>query len=344
MGGRAAPRSGKLTVGPAGWKSGDRGQVMVRSILTLAPRHRSWLVLSRATKVCACSFIIWILLGAFCSRGFAADSAGPVHGLWVWKTPTVLATPGAAEALRDFCQSQGINEAYVSFSGKGDASEEREVARLIGLLHRSHIRVEALISSTEADEPGKYRDKLLDKVRAVIQFNEHARGGFDGIHLDIEPQQRPENKGAGNLRFLPGLVDAYRAVLAAAEPAHLMVNADIQNKLLKGDLGERRMLLTSLPRFTLMLYELSSPSDGETAAQKAEKLRDASQKFLDMAYDGLNSLNGASVGKMVIGLRTPDYEDLLPAMLKSLDDAYGGNPHYLGWARHSYNDYLKAAR
>jgi hypothetical protein len=264
-----------------------------------------------------------------------------VHGLWVWKTPTVLAAPGAAEALRDFCQSQGVNEVYVSFSGKGDASEGREVARLIGLLHRSHIRVEALISSTEADEPGKYRDKLLDKVRALIQFNEHARGGFDGIHLDIEPQQRPENKGAGNLRFLPGLVDAYRAVLAAAEPAQLRVNADIQNKLLKGDLRERRMLLTSLPRFTLMLYELSSPNDGETAAQKAEKLRSASQKFLDMAYDGLNE---ASVAKMVIGLRTPDYEELLPAMLKSLDDAHSANPHYLGWARHSYNDYLKPAR
>jgi hypothetical protein len=305
------------------------------------PRNRLGLVVSRVTSVLAGSFLIWIFLGGFCIRGFAADAQGPVHGLWVWKTPTLLAAPGVAEALRDFCQSQGINEVYVSFSGKGEASEEREFARLISLLHRSHVRVEALISSTEADEPGKYRDKLLDKVRAIIQFNERARGGFDGIHLDIEPQQRPENKGAGNLRFLPGLVDAYKAVRAAAEPAHLMVNADIQNKLLKGDLRERRMLLTSLARFTLMLYELSSPNDGETAAQKAAKLRSASQKFLDMAYDGLNDAN---VGKMVIGLRTPDYEDLLPVMLKSLDDAHGANLHYLGWARHSYNDYLKAAR
>jgi hypothetical protein len=308
-----------------------------------ALRRRMRLFVSCAMHLLICSSLIWLLLGSFCVRVLGADAAGPVHGLWLWKTPTVLAAPGASEALRDFCQAQGINEVYVSFSGKGDASEEREVARLIGLLHRSRIHAEALISSTEADEPGKYRDKLLDKVRAVIQFNEneHERARFDGIHLDIEPQQRPENKGAGNLRFLPGLVDAFRAVLAAAEPAHLMVNADIQNKLLKGDLRERRMLLTSLPRFTLMLYELSSPSDGETAAQKAEKLRSAGQRFLDMAYDGLNEAN---LGKMVIGLRTPDYEELLPAMLKSLDDAHVANPHYLGWARHSYNDYLKAAR
>jgi hypothetical protein len=290
-------------------------------IMSNALRRRMRLFVSCAMHLLICSSLIWLLLGPFCVRVLGADAA----------------------ALRDFCQAQGINEVYVSFSGKGDASEEREVARLIGLLHRSRIRAEALISSTEADEPGKYRDKLLDKVRAVIQFNEneHERARFDGIHLDIERQQRPENKGAGNLRFLPGLVDAFRAVLAAAEPAHLMVNADIQNKLLKGDLRERRMLLTSLPRFTLMLYELSSPSDGETAAQKAEKLRSAGQRFLDMAYDGLNEAN---LGKMVIGLRTPDYEELLPAMLKSLDDAHVANPHYLGWARHSYNDYLKAAR
>ena len=42
-------------------------------------------------------------------------------------------------------------------------------------------------------------------------------------------------------------------------------------------------------------------------------------------------------------VRTPDYDALLPRMLQILDEANGTNPHYLGWARHSYNDYLKAA-
>jgi hypothetical protein len=27
-------------------------------------------------------------------------------------------------------------------------------------------------------------------------------------------------------------------------------------------------------------------------------------------------------------------------MLKSLEETLGGNAHYLGWARHSYNDTL----
>jgi hypothetical protein len=54
-----------------------------------------------------------------------------------------------------------------------------------------------------------------------------------------------------------------------------------------------------------------------------------------MAYDGLSDRN---LAKMAIALRTPDYGDLLPQMLRALDDANRANPRYLGWARHSYND------
>jgi hypothetical protein len=244
--------------------------------------------------------------------------------------------------LRDFCRSQGINEIYISVSEKGDAAWENHITHLIDLMHRSNIRVEALLSSEDADEPGKHRETLLEHVRGIVQFNQnHPRNRYDGIHLDIEPQQRPENKGSGNLGFLPGLVDAYRQVRGVAEPAELTVNADIQNKLLKGSQSERKMLLSALPRITLMLYELSSPADGQNFDEQSEKLRAASQKFLAMAYDGLNDPN---LARMVIALRTPDYAERLPEMLKSLDDANRANPNYDGWARHSYNDTLETAR
>jgi hypothetical protein len=279
-----------------------------------------------------------VFLAAILSVCFTAFAAGEVHGLWVWKTSSVLEAPQGAENLRDFCQSQGINEVYVSISTRDDDAEESRLAHVIELLHRSSIRVEALLSSEDADEAGKHRDKLLDHVRGVLAFNQnHTKNQFDGIHLDIEPQQRPENKGAGNLRFLPGLTDAYRAVLAIAEPAHLTVNADIQNKLLKGTLDERRILLTSLPRLTLMLYELSSPNDGESTEAKTEKLQAESRKFMAMAYEGMRDPH---LAKMIIGLRTPDYEGQLPAMFKALDNANHADPNYLGWAHHSYNDSL----
>jgi len=284
---------------------------------------------------------VWICLAlSGCAIASAAQTEQPVHGLWVWKSAAVLAQARGAEALRDFCREQGVDEVYVSVSARSEAQEEKELVHLIGILHRAHVRVEALLSSADADEAGKHRDTLLEHVHGILEFNRrHPEERFDGVHLDVEPQQRPENKGAGNLRFLPGLADALRAVGAVAGPAGMTVNADIQNKLLKGDVAQRRMLLTSVPRVTLMMYELSSPADGDSAAQKAGKAVKASQKFLDMAYDGLADRN---LAKMAIALRTPDYGELLPQVLKALDDANRANPYYLGWARHSYNDFLQA--
>ena len=125
---------------------------------------------------------------------------------------------------------------------------------------------------------------------------------------------------------------------AVAEPAHLTVNADIQTKLLKGSLTERRLLLSSLPRLTLMMYELSSPTDHDGPQQKATKAQQASQQFLELAYQGLMD---PGLARMTIGLRTPDYAQLLPDVLHSLDAAEWTNPHYLGWARHAYGDALK---
>lgn len=60
-----------------------------------------------------------------------------------------------------------------------------------------------------------------------------------------------------------------------------------------------------------------------------------------MAFDGLGQ---RKLAKMAIALRTPDYLELLPEILRKLDDANRSNPHNLGWARHSYNDQLNATQ
>lgn len=262
-----------------------------------------------------------------------------VHGVWVWRTPILLDLPARGEALRDFCRSNQINEVYLSFTSQNTAEpEQQEVAKLIELLHKSHIRVEALLSGADADQPGTHRDKLMGHVNEVVTFNrEHTHQRFDGIHLDIEPQQRQENKGPGNLAFLPNLLDTYRAVLSVAEQNQMTVNADIPVKFLKGDTGQRRALMSSLPRLTLMLYELSGPGD----VQGAGKLRQASTKFMDAAYQGLS---GNNLAKLAVGLRTADYQQQLPDMLKVVQETLGANPHFLGWAWHSYNDVTDAAK
>jgi hypothetical protein len=266
-----------------------------------------------------------------------------VHGVWVWRTPILLDLPARGEALRDFCRSNRINEVYLSFTSQNNAEpEQEEIEKLIELLHKSHIRVEALLSSADADEPGKHRDKLMGHVNEVVTFNrEHAHQRFDGIHLDIEPQQRQDNTVSGNLGFLPELLDTYRAVLAVAEQNQMTVNADISNKFLKADTSQRQALMSSLPRFTLMLYGLSSPGDGQSTAAQEDKLRQASTKSMDAAYQGLS---GNNLAKLAIGLRTADYQQQLPDMLRVVQDTLAPNPHFLGWAWHSYNDVTDAAK
>ena len=101
---------------------------------------------------------LWALFPIFLSASFFTAFAGAapgVHGLWVWKSPSVLGAPQGAEALRDFCKSKGINEVYISVPANNEVSENNQLAHLITLLHRSNIRVEALFSSVDADEPGK---------------------------------------------------------------------------------------------------------------------------------------------------------------------------------------------
>jgi hypothetical protein len=265
-----------------------------------------------------------------------------VHGVWVWRTPILLDLPARGEALRDFCRSHQINEVYLSFTSQNTAQpEQREIAKLIELLHKSHIRVEALLSGADADQPGQHRDKLMGHVNEVVTFNrEHAHQRFDGIHLDLEPQQRQENKGPGNLGFLPNLLDTYRAVLTVAEQNQMTVNADIPNKFLKADAQQRQALMSSLPRLTLML-ELSSPGDGQSTAAQADTLRQAGTKYMEEAYQGLN---GTNLAKLAIGLRSADYQQQLPGMLKAVQGALAQNPHFLGWAWHSYNDETEAAK
>ena len=270
--------------------------------------------------------------------GLSSHAAQLNHGLWVWHGSAVLASVNGAARLRDYCRMRGINEVYFAVSDHGKMVLDRKVIDAIRLLHGSDIRVEALLSSDSADEAGRHRDKLIGQVQTVTAFNrQHAEARFDGVHLDIEPQQRPENKGPGNLVFLTGLVQAYRAVRSAADG--LQVDADIQTKLLKGSSTERRKLFESLPRLTLMLYELDAPDSRRDSAAKARQVQTASEKFLAMAYA---DLPGAGMASLSVALRTPDYGAELPAMLTALDEANRGSAHYGGWAQHAYNDVLPA--
>ncbi len=267
----------------------------------------------------------------------APPRSTPVHGMWIWNSSTVLQMPQAPLAIRNFCASEGINEIYVTVSRHYSALEALRLGELIGQMHQAGIRVEALIWSTDADEPGAPRTHLLDRVQSILQFNrEHWAARFDGVHLAVEPQQRDENRGADNIGYLPGLIETYRAARRLTDRAGVTLNADIPPQLLRAALLQRRALLSSMSRLTLLLYD-DTVGDAAAPAPTLERLREISGRLLESAYAGLD---GERLARMLLALRASDYGSQLPQMLLALDQTYAGDPHYLGWARQSYNDAL----
>lgn len=261
----------------------------------------------------------------------AGAAALPVHGLWVWNSSQALQAPQGATALRDFCQSAGINEVYVSVSRDYSALEELRLTQLIALLHQVDVRVDALIYSVDGDEVGAPRTGLLDHVQSILNFDHHHPAQrFDGIHLAIEPQRRPEYQSATNIQFLPALVVTYRAVRARTDRAALSLDADIPSKVLTADVDERRALLSAVPRLTLLMDAGAGARGAATPVQRLDEVRQGSRRYLHMAYRGVDEPHAAG---MLIALRAQDREPELPRLLAALDEANRSDPHYLGWAR-----------
>jgi hypothetical protein len=303
-----------------------------------------------ASRILSANLLGYTLLVAGCgsatfvnglpSSESSSGVSSSVHGLWVYNGNTVAATSSGAETLRDFAVSQHINAIYISSLPTSSTPQlNSQISNLISVLHQSKINVEALIGSHTADEPGAPRNGLLVTVQNVVQFNQQfSTTQFDGIHLDIEPQQRPENSGANALQFLPNLIETYREANALAVPANLVVDADIPIEVLRASSDQRQALFTVLPRLTLMLYGVTHQSSALSTQQQVTAIQGASEKYLNMAYDGLS---GNNLATLAIGLDTADYGyDLVPTVLSSVDKSNAANTHYSGWSRYSYADFL----
>ena len=304
-----------------------------------------------ASRILSANLLGYTLLVAGCgsarivnglpsSEPSSAALSSSVHGLWAYNGNTVAATSSGAEALRDFAVSQHINAVYISALPTSSTPQlNSQISNLISVLHESKISVEALIGSHTADEPGAPRNGFLVTVQNVVQFNQQfSTTQFDGIHLDIEPQQRPENSGANALQFLPNLIETYREANALAVPANLVVDADIPIEVLRASADQRQALFTVLPRLTLMLYGVTRQSSGLSTQQQITAIQQASQNYLNTAYEGLS---GNNLATLAIGLDTADYGyDLMPSVLSAVDQSSAANAHYSGWSRYSYADFL----
>ena len=235
----------------------------------------------------------------------------------MWHTRELVSAEPDAASLREFVLEHQIGEVYLSWP-RG-ISEDPKFVAFIRSLRKTGVKVEALAGEATWYRPER-RAPLFDRIEEVARFNrEHPDAQVAGIHLDIEPHQLPENKGAQNRAYVPDYVDTLMQARAQAERSHLTIACDIPRKLLQLSADEAATLVAACPRLTLMLYELDLPP------------------VIDAARVALGW--GAQV---TVGVRAADFRAGTGDALKKIDAQLGAARGYQGWAVHDYAAYRAA--
>jgi hypothetical protein len=239
--------------------------------------------------------------------------------MWVWSTKSRLGEPTGTETLLGSCRRAGLNEVYLSV-GAG-ALDDPRLPALMGALHGAHLRVEALMGEAAWYRPGN-RAAMFATIEAVAAYDRRNPGAsFDGIHLDVEPHQLPENRN--NHQFVPVLAEALAEASALAATHHLTSSADLPRFALD-EAGPA--FARAVERPFVMLYQLRDRSPAW--------LMKASGSVVDHTFQGLDA---RQAGRIVIGLRVEDYPTDLEAMVGALD--LEQRARYGGWAIHDEAKY-----
>ncbi|HSO40764.1 MAG TPA: hypothetical protein VLT33_49905 [Labilithrix sp.] len=258
-----------------------------------------------------------------CDRADAVG--GGARGMWVWATGKRLADPNAASTLLETARALGLTELYLSVGG--EVLDDARLPPLVSALARAGLRVEALMGEAtwyRADQ----RPAMLARIDDVGAYNAQHAPGFAAVHLDVEPHQLPENRGDHG--FLDELATSLAEASARASQRCMSTSADLPRFALE-DAGPA--FARAVQRPFVMLYQLRSDTPAELAAASAEALVHT--------YAGLTP---EQRGRLVVSLRVEDYTTALPAMVSSLDDAYGDTARYGGWAIHDEAKYRALAR
>lgn len=250
-----------------------------------------------------------------------ATVASHVRGLWVWGAAARLAEADGASTLLATCEELGITEVYLGVTERVLA--DARLPDLMSALAHQGIRVEALMGDAVWYRP-ESRPSMIALIERVAAYNARFPSArFEGLHLDVEPHQIPENKASRG--WVPALVETLREADTAGARHGLEVSADLPRFILQGP--HRKEIARAVARVFVMLYELRDRSEGALA--------EASQRVLRDVFDA----NPAERGRIVVGLQATDYPSDLAQMLRVVDGANGPSAHYGGWAVHDESSF-----
>lgn len=182
----------------------------------------------------------------------ALTTASNGLSVYVWRSDRLPHQPGAQSRFFRRIQSQGIVRILVSFTPKqiaalNDRSYRRELNDFLAAAKQHGIRVELLLGEPVWILP-QYRSALVDLIETFAAFP------FEGIHLDLEPDQLPV-LDRDRAWVLAQLCETIRQVKAATSlPVGLSVHYRYLQKDNEADCLGCRLEALALNEIILMIY------------------------------------------------------------------------------------------
>lgn len=267
------------------------------------------------------------LLGALVTGPGPAQAASPAavvsRAMWVWDTPE-------PEQLVAFAVAHGVDEIFLSVPVRATSSLQLPRLRAsITQAHAAGIRVSALGGDPGwIDDPSWAVTNWLTPALAV--------GGFDGVHLDVEPHGHPawQSDRAGTVsRYLDML-----SVLVTKAGRGRHVEADIAFWYDQVPVGRSTLdaaVLSRVSGVSVMAYrntaagpdgtlELAAPAlRAAAAARKRARVGQETTYLGDEPYQRKQTFHGQSTAQ-------------LETQAAAIDGALRGTAGYGGLAFHSY--------
>jgi len=295
----------------------------------------------------------------------AAAELAQGHGMWVYETAEIAASPEEQERLFSFCQKRGITDLFwqVHFS-----KAESDVCHLEnGEAHRSFLReahahslrIHALTGDPSHTRTAKH-GRVISLVEALLAFNvsSDAEGRFDGLHLDIEPHGLPEWKKADTAlrcELLGQFVELHRLVAERLrrEKDSILLGTDLVFWLNKsGPDGSpaypvevsgltkdpTAFLLDLVDQVAIMSYRDTTEGRNGIVALVAETIRQADTTKAKV-YVGVKMAPIGSAKESYFGRREAD----MWTDLQRVEEAYQSHPGYAGMAFFHYGAFRMMA-
>jgi hypothetical protein len=180
--------------------------------------------------------------------------------VWVWNCETFIWSAQARKEFEEFVQLNGIDNVFLSVNKELTENQDSmaKMHALISSLHQKGSSVSALIGDPHWVFPDG-RERLLARIDRIALMNgSESGGGFDAVHLDIEPHALDAwDAGKNKVELINQLVESLRAVRDRLKALGTGVRLELDLPVSYGRLEPAicQKLVESVDSVTIMAYD-----------------------------------------------------------------------------------------